>query len=94
MRVATESWIDRAAEDEICPPLGPRDRKSAASGASRRGAIVISWPGRCAAKPSIQLTDRTSCATCQKQVRTPMKKTARISPFSHRFAVKIGRMRP
>ena len=94
MRVATDSRIERAEEFEICPARGPRERKSAASGASKRGAMVISCPGRWAAKPSIQLTDRISCATCQKQVSTPRMKTARISPFNQGLAMKIEKIGP
>ena len=56
IRVATESRMERA---EVAPIalFRPRARNSAARGASRRGALTISWPGFCTAKPSIQPTD-------------------------------------
>ena len=50
-------------------------RACAASGASSRGALVNSCPGRSSAKPSIQLTEAISVRTCQKQASTPMMKT-------------------
>ena len=63
--------MDRAAEDEICPPRDPRDRSKDAKGASRRGAMVSSWSARPDAYPSIQRTEPINWPTCQKQVMIP-----------------------
>jgi len=69
-----------AEVDEICIRR-ERDRSSVASGVSRRGACTPSSSIRSAAKASIQRTDEISCATCQKQEITPMKKTKAMKPF-------------
>ena len=88
MRVATDSRIECDAVDEICE-RAPRDRSSAASGASRRGGLSASCPGAWFRKRSIQLTDCIRMNTCQKQVRTPKKNTPRMKPFSARLVPRM-----
>ena len=77
MRVATVSRIERV-EVEVSERRARRSESIAASGASSRGALVNSWPGRSSAKPSIQLTEAISVMTCQKQAATPTTKTSRM----------------
>ena len=82
IRVATNSRIERV-EAEVSDRRARRPESSAASGASSRGALVNSCPGRSSAKPSIQFTEEISVRTCQKQARTPMKKTRRMKIFRY-----------
>ncbi len=90
IRVATESRIERAFDDEICI-RAPRERNSAASGASSRGASTMSCPGRCSTKSLIQRTDCTSCNTCRKQMTMPRAKTTPTKPFNSGLARKTPR---
>ena len=55
MRVATVSSTARV-DVEVSDLRACRPASMAASGASSRGALVNSWPGRSSAKPSIQFT--------------------------------------
>ena len=64
---------------EICI-RAPRERSSVASGARRRGGLTNSCLDFRAVKPSIQLTERISWITCQKQAITPITKTSSDEP--------------
>ena len=57
-------------------------------GASKRGAVIIAWPGRPLANPSIQLTELRSWMTCQKQANTPITKTKMMKALKIGFARK------
>ena len=89
MRVPTESRIDWV-EEEVSARRARRSDSKAARDPRMRGALVNSWPGRSAAKLSIQLTEETRPVTCQKQVPMPTRNTRTMNPFNHGDDRKTG----